>query len=302
MPGISRKKTASLSIAGVTQPFLKWAGGKTQLLADILPQLPERMKTYYEPFIGGGAVFFALAAEHRFDRAVIADRNPWLIELYKTVRDDVGTLIKTLARHAEHAKDEDYYYEVRARDTAPMTPAERSARILFLNKTCYNGLYRVNRKGQFNVPFGRYANPRVCNEEVLTAASRALQRVEIKNADFEIVSQQAKRGDAIYFDPPYVPVSATSSFTAYDSHVFGKADHERLASTFKACVSRGAAAVLSNSDTPETRALYEDLDVRTVNASRAINSVAGKRGRITELLVVGARREKAHDTRVLQAL
>jgi DNA adenine methylase len=286
----------------VTQPFLKWAGGKTQLLADILPQLPERMKTYYEPFIGGGAVFFALAAEHRFDRAVIADRNPWLIEVYKTVRDDVDALIKALSRHASHATDEEYYYKVRALDPAPLTSTERAARILFLNKTCYNGLYRVNRRGQFNVPFGRYAKPRVCNEEVLINASRALQRVEIKHADFEIVSRQAKRGDAIYFDPPYVPVSVTSSFTAYDSHAFGRTDHERLTSTFKACVSRGAAAVLSNSDTPETRALYQDLDVRTVSASRAINSVAGKRGRITELLVVGDHRENAHDSHVLQAL
>lgn len=258
------------------------------------------MKTYYEPFIGGGAVFFALAAEHRFERAVIADRNPWLVEVYKTVRDDVGGLIASLSRHAKHATSEEYYYQMRAQE--PATQVDRAARILFLNKTCYNGLYRVNRRGQFNVPFGRYANPRVCNEEVLINASRALQRVEIKNSDFEIVSSQAKRGDAIYFDPPYVPVSSTASFTAYDSHVFGQADHQRLKDTFNACVSRGAAAVLSNSDTPETRALYQDLDVRTVSATRAINSAAGKRGRITELLVVGARREKAHGNRVLHAL
>lgn len=259
------------------------------------------MKTYYEPFIGGGAVFFALSDEHRFDHAVIADRNPWLIEAYKVVRDDVRSLIDALLRHAKHATDEDYYYRVRALETGPMTAVERTARILFLNKTCYNGLYRVNRRGQFNVPFGRYTKPRVCNEEVLIAASRALTRVEIMNSDFELVSQKAKKGDAIYFDPPYVPVSATASFTAYDSNVFARAEHERLTQTFKACVSRGAAAVLSNSDTPETRALYADLDVRTVSASRAINSNAGKRGRITELLVVG-RREKAHDNRVLQAL
>src|SRR5262245_56697666 len=242
------------------------------------------MKTYYEPFIGGGAVFFALAAEHRFERAVIADRNPWLIEVYKTVRDDVSGLIRALSRHASHATDEDYYYEVRALDPAPLSSTERAARILFLNKTCYNGLYRVNRRGQFNVPFGRYAKPRVCNEEVLLAASRALAKVEIKNADFEIVSRQAKRGDAIYFDPPYVPVSATASFTAYDSHAFGTSDHERLTTTYRACVSRGAVAVLSNSDTELTRTLYEGLDVKTVTASRAINSAADRRGRITELL------------------
>lgn len=285
----------------MTQPFLKWAGGKSQLLRDILPQLPQHIRTYYEPFIGGGAVFFALAAEKRFERAVIADRNPWLVEVYKTVRDDLRGLCKALAKHATRATDEDYFYEIRALDTDKMAPTERAARILYLNRTCYNGLYRVNRSGRFNVPFGRYKNPRVLNEVGLEAASRALQKVEILNADFEMISSQPEHGDAIYFDPPYVPVSATASFTAYDQHVFGLKDHARLSETYRACIARGATAVLSNSDTPETRALFADLDVQTVNATRAINSKAGKRGAITEILVIGERREAQHDSLVLHA-
>jgi DNA adenine methylase len=260
------------------------------------------MRTYYEPFIGGGAVFFALAAERRFKNAVIADRNPWLVEVYKTVRDDLRGLCTALARHQARATDEDYFYEIRALDTDSMSPTERAARILYLNRTCYNGLYRVNRSGRFNVPFGRYKNPRVLNEPGLEAASRALRGVEIMNSDFEMVSAKPKRGDAIYFDPPYVPVSATASFTAYDQHVFGLKDHARLSATYRACIERGAVAVLSNSDTPETRALFADLEVQTVNATRAINSKAAKRGSITEILVVGERREAQHDSHVLHAL
>jgi DNA adenine methylase len=274
-------------------PFLKWAGGKTQLLHYILPALPDRIDTYYEPFIGGGAVFFALANERRFKRAVIADRNPNLIECYRVIQKHVGDLIDALETHAEHATDPEYYYAIRALDPEPLAPVERAARIIFLNKTCYNGLYRVNRRGEFNVPFGRYANPRVLNQEALVAASHALERVEIVNADFETVSVKAGRGDAIYFDPPYHPVSPTASFTAYHSNVFGVREHERLAEVYGECLARGAVAVLSNSDVPLTRKLFRDFEVRTVEATRAINSVASRRGQVTEILVVGPGRAAA---------
>lgn len=269
------------------QPVLKWAGGKRQLLAEILPWLPNRIATYYEPFIGGGAVFFALANERRFERAVIGDRNPALIDVYTSIRDRLGELVTRLEAHGAHATDADYYYQVRGTATSAWTPVERAARILFLNKTCFNGLYRVNRKGEFNVPFGRYANPKVCNVEVLEAASRALQGVEIVNADFGTLADRTKRGDAIYFDPPYVPVSSTSSFTAYDSNVFGAAEHQRLVKVYRSCLEKGVAAVLSNSDCKETRALYHGLDAITVYATRAINSKGLKRGKVSELLVVG---------------
>lgn len=271
-------------------PFLKWAGGKTQLLGEILPKLPENIDTYFEPFIGGGAVFFALASEGRFDRAVISDGNPALVEVYKVLRDHPDALIALLLGHQDFAKDEDYYYEIRAQSPKELSPVERAARILFLNKTCYNGLYRVNRRGEFNVPFGRYANPRVVNEAALEAASYALRGVEIVHSDFEAMARRAGAGDAIYFDPPYVPLSPTSSFTSYHSDAFTHADHLRLTRAYVDCARRGAVAVLSNSDCPVTRELYQHLDVETVTASRAINSVGGKRGRVTEVLVVGAGR------------
>lgn len=271
----------------IATPFLKWVGGKRQLLSDILPRLPRRIHTYYEPFIGGGAVFFALASQDRFDRAVISDRNTALVEAYRVVRDDVEGLIAALERHADHATDSDYFYAVRAIDTETLSEVERAARLLFLNKTCFNGLYRVNKRGLFNVPFGRYKNPRVLDETNLRTCSALLRGVEILESDFGDVAKRAGRGDAIYFDPPYVPISATSSFTAYAKHPFGPKEHERLARAYTSCVRRGAVAMLSNSDCPVTRELYDGFEVETVKATRAINSVASRRGAIDEVLVVG---------------
>jgi DNA adenine methylase len=268
-------------------PFLKWAGGKSQLLREILPVLPEKIATYYEPFIGGGAVFFALANERRFKRAVIGDRNPALTEVYSVVRDDVRALVAVLKDHAPRATDQEYFYRVRALDPADLSPAERAGRMLFLNKTCFNGLWRVNSRGVFNVPFGRYRNPRVLDEDLLLAASVSLRGVEIVTADFEEIVQAAGRGDAVYFDPPYHPLSKSSSFTAYDPFPFRKGEHERLARVFREVVARGAEAVLSNSACDFTRSLYKGLDSREVLASRIINSKADGRGPIAELLVVG---------------
>ena len=268
-------------------PFLKWAGGKSQLLSHILPRFPERLRTYYEPFIGGGAVFFALAKTCRFERAVLGDLNPALVEVYTVVRDEVSALEEALGVLAVGASDPDFYYDVRGWDPQTLDPVKRTARFLFLNKTCFNGLYRVNRKGRFNVPFGRHKNPRVLNAPRLRAASRVLQGVTIVHSDFDRLVQHVRRGDGVYFDPPYVPVSATSSFTAYAAHPFTYRDHERLAETYRQLIRRGVTAVLSNSDCAFTRALYEDLEVECVQASRAINSVASRRGTISELLVVG---------------
>ncbi len=270
-------------------PFLKWVGGKRQLLEDILPRIPDRIRTYYEPFIGGGAVFFALASQDRFDRAVIADKNAALVETYRVVRDDVEGLIGVLSDHVEYATDSDYFYALRGADTDAMSEVERAARLIFLNKTCFNGLYRVNRSGRFNVPFGRYKNPRVLNPTLLRTCSALLRGVEILESDFEDIARRAGRGDAIYFDPPYVPVSSTSSFTAYAKHPFGPDAHERLASAYASCVRRGAVALLSNSDCDATRELYTDFEVETVRATRAVNSVASKRGAIDEVLVVGVK-------------
>ena len=174
------------------------------------------------------------------------------------------------------------------------TRSERAARLIYLNKTCFNGLYRVNKRGRFNVPFGRYKNPRVLNEPALRAASSALQCATIVQGDFEATTRAAGRGDAVYFDPPYVPVSESSSFTSYHKSAFGPAEQERLLDVYLGCAERGAATVLSNSDCPYTRQLYRNLRTKTVQASRAINSVASKRGRINELLVVGLKRNRAN--------
>ena len=263
-------------------PILKWAGGKGQLLGPILARLPVRIERYHEPFVGGAAVFFALAEERRFKSAVLADRNAGLIELYGVVRDHVDALI---ARLGVHRYEEAYYYEVRAQAPEALDPVQRAARLLFLNRTGFNGLYRVNSKGLFNVPFGRYTNPRICDEPGLRRASAALTNVALRVADFEDVVAEAGPADAVYFDPPYYPLSPSSSFTAYDPYPFREPEQERLARVHRALGERGVFSLLSNSDTPFTRALYDGLDVETVEATRKINSVASKRGKITELLV-----------------
>ncbi|MBE7484897.1 MAG: DNA adenine methylase [Polyangiaceae bacterium] len=270
-----------MTLGAPARPVLKWAGGKTQLLPKILARLPERIDTYFEPFVGGAAVFFALAARGSFRRAVLADRNPDLVAVYRALQQDVEGVIRALGRMS-HSESE--YYRVRA--LSPRGLVQRAARIIYLNKTGYNGLYRVNRSGQFNVPFGKYKNPNFCDAENLRAAAAALQGVEIAEADFEAVCARARPGDAVYLDPPYVPLSKTSYFTAYDRHPFGQLEHERLARVFAELEGRGVDAVLSNSNTPETRALYRGFRAEKVKVARNINSRASARGPIDELLVV----------------
>ena len=284
------RQNTSVSAEGATAtaaPFLKWAGGKTQLLPHILKHIPERFETYYEPFIGGGAVFFALANEGRFKRAIIGDRNPALVEVYEVVRDDVESLIAKLRTHAPHAKSPDYFYRLRAINPASLGTVARAARMIFLNKTCFNGLWRVNSRGGFNVPFGTFKNPRVLDEDLLRAASKALRDVTIVTGDFETIVSRAGRGDAVYFDPPYFPLRPTSSFTAYSPFPFGESEHTRLARTYREVIGRGAAAVLSNSSCLFTEQLYRGLSCHKVQARRSINSVSSGRGKIAELLVTG---------------
>ena len=263
------------------RPILKWAGGKTQLLPEILRRLPSAIDTYYEPFVGGAAVFFALAAEGRFQRAVLSDTNPELVGLYRCVQRDVEGVIRALEKYRY---DEGEYYRVRD-SKQPRSPTARAARLIFLNKTGYNGLYRVNRAGQFNVPFGRYKNPTICDSENLRAAARALRTAELRVGDFATVTRRACAGDAVYFDPPYLPISKTASFTAYDRHAFALADHERLSAAFAELDARSVAVLLSNSDTRATRRLFASFRVDTVAVSRAINSNASKRGPVSEILV-----------------
>ncbi len=274
------------------RPILKWAGGKTRLVPMIVGRLPSRIETYFEPFVGGGAVFFALAAERRFKRAVLADKNRDLVDVYKGVKTDVDGVIRLLLEYTRR-HNEDTYYATRDLDPKTLDLAERAARLIYLNKTGYNGLYRVNRSGQFNVPFGRYENPKICNEPRLRAAADALRArgVSIKVADFERASERAVPGDAVYFDPPYVPLTKTASFTGYHSESFGAEEHRRLASTFEALTRRKVAAVLSNSGGKETRRLYvgDGIDVERVLVSRPINSKASSRGAVAELIVSNGR-------------
>lgn len=262
------------------KPLLKWAGGKRQLLPHILSKLPSQMETYFEPFVGGGAVFFALAAEQRFERAILSDQNQELICTYQAVKSNVAGVIKVL-RTLPH--NEEAYYRIRAQQ--PRLPERRAARMIYLNRTGYNGLYRVNRSGKFNVPFGRYVRPTICDEQRLVAVSRALQGVTLQVADFQQLVSRAKPGDAVYFDPPYVPLSPTARFAEYHKVQFGEKEHKRLAGVYESLQRRGVQVVLSNSDTPITRALFGHLCFETVQARRNINSAAHRRGPTNELLV-----------------
>lgn len=263
----------------VAGPFFKWAGGKGQLLQQYSPLLPTRWRTYFEPFLGGGAVFFHLQSRP----AVLSDVNEELINAYAVVRDKVDELIAALR---VHRNERAYYYSVRAWKPETLPPVERAARLIFLNRTCFNGLYRVNKKGEFNVPFGRYLNPTICDEPGLRAASLALRGIEIRVADFEEALERAQEGDFAYLDPPYNPLSVTSSFTAYAENGFGEEEQRRLASVYKHLDRRGAILMLSNSASELVRALYSAFRVVEVTARRPINSKAGGRGAIPELVIL----------------
>jgi DNA adenine methylase len=264
-------------------PFLKWAGGKRQLLTRILGSVPERMGTYYEPFVGGGAVFFGLVARgRRFRRAVLGDANEELIRCYQAIRDDVAGVIRVLGRHRY---DRALYYEIRARDPETLSDASRAARLIYLNRCGYNGLYRVNRAGKFNVPFGRYKDPVICDAPRLRAAAAALAGVKLVHGDFQDTLRGARSGDFVYLDPPYVPLSPTSSFTAYAKTPFDGAAQARLAGLLRDLGARKVRALLSNSDCVETRQLYDERLSEPVPVRRAINSVGAGRGSVGELLV-----------------
>lgn len=270
------------------RPVLKWVGGKSRSLPHILGEFPETIGTYYEPFIGGAAVFFALAATKRFKRAVLSDRNPALIDVYRALKKDPNTVIRVLQKY-RYERDE--YYRIRALDPNELDLHERAARVIYLNKTGYNGLYRVNSRGEFNVPFGRYKNPKFCDEATLRTAARALKNVHLHVDDFETTSGDARRGDAVYFDPPYHPLSSTANFTAYHKVQFGEKEHERLGKVFSKLAARGVAVVLSNSDTPFTRRVFSGFPMKKIAVSRPINSKASGRGEVLEILVTSHPRQ-----------
>jgi DNA adenine methylase len=260
------------------RPFLKWVGGKGQLLEQFRDLLPGKVGRYFEPFLGGGALFFARAPR----RAVLADVNEELVDCYRAIKDSVEDVICALL---EHKYDKDHYYEVRLRGPESLSLPRRAARTIFLNRSGYNGLYRVNSSGRFNVPFGRHANPTLCDASNLRACSKALQGVELVCSDFAAAVRAANAGDFVYFDPPYVPVSATASFTQYAAGRFGWPEQQELARVFAKLAGRGVSVMLSNSDTPEVRGLYAGFRIDRVAAARSVNSKPDRRGKVAEIVV-----------------
>ncbi|HEY4016255.1 MAG TPA: DNA adenine methylase [Polyangiaceae bacterium] len=266
--------------ATVARPFLKWAGGKRQLLPALLRRAPGRYSVYFEPFVGGGALFFAL----RPGCAVLADMNERLIRAYRGVRDDVGAVVDRLKTYRY---EESYFYEMRERDVDAGSDADMAAWFIYLNRTAYNGLYRVNSRNRFNVPFGRYSkNVLICDEPNLRACSALLANAELVVGDFEAVTAGSREGDFVYLDPPYVPLSETSSFTSYTSGGFGSADQVRLRDVALRMKARGVHVVLSNSSAPFVRELYrQGFETDEVTALRQVNSRADRRGPIQELVI-----------------
>lgn len=271
-------------------PFLKWAGGKQKLLDQYLPYFPASGARYFEPFMGSAAVFFRLRAENRFEKYTLCDLNVELVNCFRIVRDDLEALMAKLADHRErHGKA--YYARVRAMDQRGLgcfDPVERAARFIYLNKTCYNGLWRVNRQGKFNVPMGRYTNPPILDVARLRAASAALQGVDVLPRDFRDIEGMAHPGDVIYFDPPYDPVSKTANFTAYLPDAFGVLEQGELAGMFRRLAAMGCLVLLSNSDTLFVRTIYAGFRLIPIQARRAINSQTSSRGPVPELLILGS--------------
>ncbi len=273
------------------KPFVKWVGGKRQLLQQfkdrgLYPPIkfnPE-VNTYYEPFVGGGAVFFDLMPRN----AVLSDMNAELVTTYNVIKNNVEGLICSLKKHRY---EKEYFLKVRAKKIDKLSDVEIASRFIFLNRTCFNGLYRVNSKGEFNVPFGAYENPRICDAENLRRVSQALQHAVIKKENYAHVLERAKKGDFIYFDPPYHPLSATASFTSYTANGFTAEDQVKLRDIFVTLHKRGCFVMLSNSSADFIKKIYNEIKdskikINEIDAGRMVNSQAKGRGKVKEVLVI----------------
>ncbi|HEM5202416.1 TPA: DNA adenine methylase [Streptococcus suis] len=276
-------------------PVLKWVGGKRQLIEDISPLIPKKISTYVEPFVGGAAILFHLQPK----KAIINDFNDELMNVYQVIKEDPNGLIKILEKHKE-ANSEEYYYETRALDRASdyenLSKEEKAGRILYLNKTCYNGLFRVNSSGQFNAPYGKYKNPAIVNDVTIKAVSNYFNSANIKflNGDYKEALKGLRKGTFVYFDPPYMPVSSSSNFTGYTENGFGYEKQVELRDECLKLNKRGIKFLQSNSYTPEILELYSDSSVFTikvVQAKRSINSKSDKRGEISEVLIYNYEQE-----------
>ena len=268
------------------QPFTKWTGGKRQLLGELRSYMPETYGCYFEPFVGGGALFFDLAPE----QAVINDFNEELINAYRQIKNNPAELINLLIKHKEN-NSKDYYLALRSADRdgriSRMTGVERAARILYMLRVDFNGLYRVNSKNQFNVPYGRYKNPKIVDVDLLYQISEYLNEndIEILQTDFAEAVKDAETGDFVYFDPPYIPLNETSSFTSYTHEGFSYEEQVRLRDTFKELTERGVYAMLSNSSSPLVEELYKDFNIYFVEAQRTNGAKSSSRGKISEIIV-----------------
>ena len=273
----------------IPKPFVKWAGGKRQLVPILNDTLPKTFGTYYEPFLGGGALLFHMLTERDEQKCNISDLNSDLVLSYTTIRDKVDDLIISLRNHEQNYRKDSksYYYSVR--ESNPESEIEKTSRLIFLNRTCFNGLYRVNSKGKFNVPLGKYSNPNIVNEGNLCAVSSILQsnRITIQCRDFEAVLRDVKKGDLVYFDPPYQPVSDTANFTSYTNKDFTYADLGRLADLCMKLDSKGCKVLLSNSDSTEVADMFstKPWSIAKIKANRSINSNSKKRTGHFELLI-----------------
>ncbi len=266
-------------------PVVKWVGGKRQLLSEITPLIPKRFTSYCEPFLGGGAVLFSVQPS----RAIVNDLNEDLIAVYEVIRDDVEALVAELKKHENTPE---YFYEIRDMDRnkelyQSLTKVERASRLIYLNKTCFNGLFRVNSLGEFNSPFGHYKNPNIVNEPVLKAVNKYLvsSNITFYSEDFAVTLDRIGKGGFAYLDPPYDPVSDTASFTGYNKGGFARTEQIRLKQCCDDLTRRGVKFVLSNSATDFIKDLYKDYNISVVQAKRAVNSDASKRGLVEEVLI-----------------
>jgi DNA adenine methylase len=272
------------------RPFLKWVGGKTQLLPELIARIPNQIDRYFEPFIGGGAFFFYLQPK----RATIVDINQELINTYRVIKEKPEELIEDLK---QHIYSKEYYYQIRNIDRAIeyqlWSDVQKASRLIYLNKTCFNGLYRVNRSGQFNTPIGKYKNPKIVDETNLRACSQVLQNTKIIHGSFLQIEQQVEtfnkmsvqKNDFVYFDPPYAPLNATSNFTGYSQNGFDESMQLSLRNLCLRLTAKNVRFMLSNSNAPLILDLYRDFKIEFVYAARAINSQADKRGKIPEVII-----------------
>jgi DNA adenine methylase len=282
----SKDKNTDIKIA---RPFVKWVGGKARLIPELSKYFPDKYNAYYEPFVGGGALFFSLQPKV----AHISDLNSTLIATYKIIKSDVQSLIDALNEIQTHYYqlsdiDEKKKYYLSLRDEFNQLHSDdfrKAVLLIFINKTCFNGMYRENSKGGFNVPFGKHDKPKICDADNLKAISKSLTKTEIKCSSYEEITKSAKAGDFVYFDPPYHPLNPTSSFTSYQAGGFSARDQEKLRDEFKRLSELGCKVMLSNSDAPLINELYADFNINKIYAARSINSKGDGRGKILEVVV-----------------